>query len=362
MIRSVEAALCALLVVGAASPAPCEPESMLEISPAVTFYGGSVQVTYWGVPLIEGLDTGIVAAVGAAYEQGVYARNPDGTQYDPPIDWLDLYGDADFNRWRGDWSLGIRQGIAYDAARGRNLLEAFALIRGLYLDHVADESLIFRSDLRDREGILQHSLIVGLAWDDLVEVRKLARNGYRIEASFELAPPALAHTEYGHTDYRRLNAATKGFLTLLDVPAGDHRNRVSLVASAPQVLDFLWGDHVPLNARHSIGGTSLEPAVGGAFRGVGTERFDAYFKAINNLDLRLNLPSVLGAVPGIGIYLDGAFQDDLTRTIGDGSDPFLLSTGLQMVVNFAGVEAGVGLNYFVNELAPSLTLFFGRLY
>ena len=71
-------------------------------------------------------------------------------------------------------------------------------------------------------------------------------------------------------------------------------------------VDWVTGDAVPLNVRQSFGGRSPRTGLGGAVRGVDSGSLDGYFKAVNNLEVRLLGPALFlpTIVPGLVVYLD----------------------------------------------------------
>ena len=327
------------------------------LEPSLKIYGGAVTATYWGWSAIEGLPTGLHVSAGGAYGAAAYFREPDGSHYVPPSDPLDPYGDASFDRWYVEWGAGLRQGLPVDH------LHALFLLRGVRLAYLEDDSLVFLSDLPDRTGITQNSLVAGLLYDRSTEERGyMTRDGARAEVSFEWAPAAMSRAEFGDTDFMRVNAELQVFRTLLDLAPGSRRNRLSLVLSDRLLGDVVWGGQIPLNARQSVGGTRWQAAFGGVMRGMGSRRYDAGLKVVNNLDLRLNLPSASAAVPGVRLFLDAGLQDDLSYRISFADEGFLLSTGISLLLNVGGIDTWVSAEYLLTRGEPMITFDFGRFY
>jgi hypothetical protein len=262
-----------------------------------------------------------------------------------------------------NWRLGIRQGVLYSERTGKNLLSVFILYRGRWDLNIDNGSLFFQSNLADREGTFQNSVIPGILLD-LVSRNApgIARRGFKAEGSIEMAPRLFFNTQLGRADFTRCNLDLQFFNAVEGIKLIDPGFPFNLLFSARFLFDYLFGDEIPINARQSIGGTKLKEAVGGVMRGVHEGRFDATIKTVTNLDLRLNMPPIAFLVPGILIYFDSAVHDDLTGKLTLDPDRLLFSTGGGIVLNLFGIDIALLINYFINEKLVSLAAGLGVHY
>ena len=337
-----------------------------QLSPYPVFWGAGIAVEYGGIRFFEGVDTIFMMGFDGAYENLAYFRYLDGTRYDPPREPASLskgfgaYDDVRFN-----WHVGVRQGLLYDAESSKNLLELFLIYRGLFKHNIDNGSLMLISGLSDAHGILQNSLIPGIAFDTVKgNPAHNTRQGFRAETSLELAPEFLLNSlYYGRADFARYNLTLLFFITLLDVDESSPTNVFNMVFSGRTIVDYLFGGTIPAAARQRTGGTKPADGEGGVFRGVHGGRFDAYLKVLQNLDLRLNLPTLLWfMIPGVHFYVDVGLVDDLDRRILLESDRLLFSAGGGLFLNLPFIDLGMTANYFFNETQFSLTFFFGAHY
>ncbi|NLW55453.1 MAG: hypothetical protein GX050_02310 [Firmicutes bacterium] len=344
--------LLAILVLFRAAPAQGAEEgweSRLELR----IWGFDLAYSRQGAPLFSGVDTHYFFSAGGGYQTFGFYREADNKAYTPPQkgENLALYRNANLT-----WSAGLRQGVLYDLARRRNLVDLVLIFNGRYDHHFTEKNpgaLLFASDLPDRDGGWQNSLLAGLVYDGVdVNRERCLKHGVYAEVSVETAPPFLGNGSTG-ADYTRLNGTVMGFLTLQE------GREVSIYLADRVMYDYLTGNYIPVRARTTFGGYSKYPAatrgLGGGFRGVEEDRFDGYIKALNNLELRINFPrwSEYGVVPEVIFYFDAGLYDDLTRRL-----------DFDRVMTSLGV--GVGLsdlivygNYFLNEQQFSITLALG---
>ncbi len=306
-----------------------------------------------GAPLFSGVDTHYFFSFGGGYQTFGFYRNADQTTYTPPEEGknLALYRNANLT-----WSGGLRQGLIYDLVRRRNLVDLVLAYNGRYDYNFKEENqgtLLFASDLPDREGGWQNSLLAGLIYDGVdVNRERCLKHGVYAEVSVETAPSFLGNQSTG-ADYTRLNGTAMGFLTLLE------GREVSIYLADRVMYDYLTGDSIPVRARTTFGGYSKYPGatrgLGGGFRGVQEDRFDGYIKALNNLELRINFPrwSEYGIVPEVIVYFDAGLYDDLTRRLD--FDQMLTSFGVGVGVSDLIVYG----NYFLNEKQFTVALALG---
>lgn len=316
-------------------------------------WGFDLAYSRTGTPLLNGVDTHYFFSAGGGYQKFGFYRKVDHTAYTPPEEGnnLALYRNANLT-----WSAGLRQGLIYDLARRRNLVDLVLIYNGRYDHHFKDknpEALLFASNLPDRDGGVQNSLLAGLVYDGVdVNREQWLKHGLYAEASVETAPPFLFNDSSG-ADYTRFNGTVIGFLTLLE------GRDLSIYLADRVMYDWLTGDYIPVRARTTFGGYSKYPGatrgLGGGFRGVENDRFDGYVKALNNLELRINFPrwSEYEVVPEVIIYFDAGLHDDLTHRL-DG-DRLMTSVGVGVGVSDLIVYG----NYFLTDRKFSFDLALG---
>ncbi len=295
---------------------------------------------YKGLELVPSADTRLIMAFDTAYEAAALYRETDGSGYRPPVEGVFLgSGEAGYYRMNMNWRLGIRQDVLYSERTEKNLISFFMLYRGRYDLNIDNGSLLFQSNLADREVIFQNSVTPGILLD-LVSRNApgIARRGFKAEGSIEMAPVFFFNTEIGRVDFTRCNLDLQFFSAVEGIRLFDPDFPLDLLFSSRFLFDYLYGKEIPINARQSIGGTELKRAVGGVLRGVHEGRFDATIKSVTNLDLRLNMPPIAFLVPGILVYFDSAVHDDLTGIFALDPDRLLFSTGGGIVLNLFGID------------------------
>ena len=172
-----------------------------------------------------------------------------------------------------------------------------------YDAHLDQGSLIAAApvgyDFPDQDGIFQNSLLVGGAYQGVVRNVHTVKSGIEAEASAEWGP-------FAPSDFLRLNATARFFLPIWDAAPDRDRNLFSVYAGDFVSVDLVIGDAVPLNIRQSFGGQSPRTGLGGAVRGVDSGSLDGYFKAVNNLEVRVVGPALFlpAIVPGLVAYVD----------------------------------------------------------
>ncbi len=315
--RVALAYLLALVIVGAASADGTSP-AVDQANPfgfdiGVRLFGTDVGIGYRGLALVPGARTTIWAYLGGGYEWLSYYRDAAGALVAPGA--LAAGGalagrDPSFVRIEGAWRLGIEQGLAWNERTKTNLVEAFAFYRGRADSNQATSfQLLSDSTLPDRTGLLLNALQAGMAYDDLLfDARHKTKNGLSAEASLEWGPGFFLNTIIGDSNYVRLNATVRGFVPLYDISPESDSNRLSLYAGGFLSVDYAdgFGAAVPLFVRQTFGGRGQITGLGSAVRGVDTASLDTNFKAVNNLEVRVNLPALFlrDLVPGLVVYGD----------------------------------------------------------
>jgi hypothetical protein len=319
MNRTSRAALVAAIfaVLAAAPLVAGDLPLAFDIAPRI--WGLDLAVGYTGLELLEGRHTTIWLWGGGGWEKKSFFRDDDGTMlaeyYDLGTGALNdmsatfpIAGtDSSFQRAEGKWQLGIVQGFVPAPDNRPDLVVGFLYYRGQYDVHLDQGTLIAAPPVGylfpDQEGIFQNSLLVGGAYQGVVRNDHAVKSGLEAEASVEWGP-------FAPSDFVRLNATARYFLPIWDATPDRDRNLFSVYAGDFVSVDWAIGDAVPLSIRQSFGGQSPRTGLGGAVRGVDSGSLDGYFKAVNNLEVRLLAPAVAlfgrndAIVPGLVAYVD----------------------------------------------------------
>lgn len=295
--------------------------------------GVDLRLTYSGAPILDGLDTKLFFQAGGGYEEATLWRNTNGTVYSGPVleNLENKYMQPNL-RFEG----GIIQGLLWNEALDKNLLEAFLVYRLRYDNHIPHEaSFIEGSIFSDAEGILGNSLFAGLMYHNLeVDKRHKTKNGLYAEASLEWGPQFLFNESIGGSDYFRMNATAKGFIRLFDLNPEKEKNTLSIYLADLFSVDWMTGGSIPIYAFQTFGGTKLRGGLGGSVRGYEKRAWDANFKMVNNLEIRVNGPALFlpSLVPGILAYFDAGYA--ATYFADAAAQPsFLAATGAGIYLN-----------------------------
>lgn len=357
MTRTVRAAFAAalFLAIAAASLAAGDLPLAWDVSPRI--WGLDLGVGYTGFELLEGRETTVWLWGGGGWEKKSLYRFADGTM---ACDYLDLASgsvsyapdladpasDPFFQRAEAKWQLGIVQGFVAAPEDRPDLVVGFLYYRGQYDAHF-DRGLLITSaafDFPDRDGIFQNSLFAGAAYQGVVRNVHTVKSGFEAEASAEWGPSFLQSAPGGDADFLRLNATARYFLPLYDAAPDRDRNLFSIYAGDFVSLDWITGHAVPINIRQSFGGRSPRTGLGGAVRGVDSGSLDGFFKAVNNLEVRIVGPALAlwgrkdAVVPGLVAYVDAGLFGSAGSPTPAPAWGFVASTGAGVfldVINFA---------------------------
>lgn len=352
MNRTLRAALVAAIFTALAAAPVVAGDLPLAFDISPRIWGLDLGLGYTGLELLEGRQTTIWLWGGGGWEGKTFFRDADGTML---AEYLDLgtgalndmsatfpIADADssFTRAEGKWQLGIVQGFVAAPDDRPDLVVGFLYYRGQYDAHLDQGALIAALPVGytfpDQDGIFQNSLIVGGAYRGVVRNDHAVKSGLEAEASLEWGPVA-------PSDFVRLNATARYFLPIWDAAPERDRNLFSIYAGDFVSVDWAFGEAVPLNIRQSFGGQKPRTGLGGAVRGVDSGSLDGYFKAVNNLDLRLVGPAIAlfglndAIVPGLVAYVDAGLFGS-AGSPGPEAWGFVASTGTGLfvdLINFA---------------------------
>ena len=299
----------------ASGQTPGQPSDFLfTVGPRI--WGAEGGIGYRGMQFFDGLDTTLWLKAGAAWQPRDYYRLPDGTMVSGgEPDSVTGGRTSTYNAVTSNVDLGIHQGLIYNPAQERNLVELFLYLRGYYDYYYApsgDEPLLFATSLSDKRGIFQSSLLGGFRYTTATyHQSSRVRSGSVAEVSSEWAPGVWPNGVYGEASYLRLNAQAAGYLPIFESSAANGAG-YGLYAALYGSLDYSTGSHIPLNILQTFGGLSTRTGLGGSVRGVDDRRFAANFKGVANFDLRLEFPALADGLleSGIVTFVDGGFFDD----------------------------------------------------
>jgi hypothetical protein len=311
-------------------------------------WGLDLALGWKGWDLFPGVDTVLWASTGGGWQSNLLFDDPDDSTA-PARAQLDT---IDYSYLSLDWRLGVAQGLVFDPAQDRNLVELLLLYRGKYQHYLYDHGVL--DGLPERDGLLQHSLVVGLLFDNTFRDKiSLNRRGYYGALSAELVPRWLGNDVLGLSDYWRLSLVLIGYQPVLASPG------LSIYLAERFLLDRIFGEAaaVPATALGAIGALTKVPigynplrALGGALRGVYNNRYDGLAKLVGNFDLRLHFPSLTAfklATPMAVAYFDAGVYDRMTGVLQ--FDQVYCATGLGVGLYALGFDFILYGTYFLNE-------------
>ena len=322
---------------------PALPEDLL-FKWDVRIWGGDVAFGWKGWDLFPGVDTVLWASTGGGWQGSHYFSSDDDSLVPADPD------DALFKNLNVDWRLGVAQGILFNPAQERNLLEFLLLYRGKYHDYSDDNGVL--TGLPEENGLLQHSFTLGLLFDNtLVDKPSLNSRGIYAVLSAEFAPDWLGNDVLGASDFWRLSLGLTGYQPVLDSPG------ISIYLADRVLFDRIFGDQVPISTLSSIGtlkkipiGANPRRALGGTLRGIYTNRYDGYVKLVNNFDVRLHFPALTLfqlATPVAVAYFDAGVYDQMSGELQ--FDAVYCTTGLGVGLYALGFDFIFYGTYFLNE-------------
>ena len=307
-------------------------------------------------PWFEGVETILQSSIGGGYQGFATFRAWNYVPNFVETDTADPNGNLEFNSPNIQWQGGIRQGIAWNPAEDRNLVEAFLFYRGRYdrylngrhywgssdgeitaieASHEAWQSGYLGSDA---DGIFGNSLFAGLSYDTLhFDRRTKAYEGTYAEASFELSPyfPAVL----GASDFWRVNLSAKTFWTLYEARPEAAKNVFTIYAGSYFSIDYADAPRqMPLYVMQSFGGTELREGLADSVRGFEKSSWDTQLKIVHNLDLRFTLPVLCSfrgrdLLPGLVVYFDLGYGTSYWGDPGNAPGGFLGSTGIGLFLD-----------------------------
>jgi len=324
-----------LMQITAQEPADLEDLFFIELSPRII--GLDAGLGYRGLPLFSGLDTIIWLTLGGGYESVGFFRKPDGKPYTGSLSGYDPRTSPFYWRINSQFAVGLAQGLIWNDRIEKNLIEIFFFYKFRYDVHLEDSEaddpqLIFDGDFVDKEGILHNSLLLGIIWQDVDKkhIHKIL-SGIEADISIEWGPEFLANSFISRTDFLRLNLTARAFLPIFDAAPEAAQNMFSIYFGAFFAIDYLTGSYIPINILQTFGGRYPRQGLGFAMRGFEYGRFSSRFKAVNNLEIRMNLPEIGKGVfmPGLVFYFDTGYYNFLDFE----EQGLLFSTGAGIFIN-----------------------------
>ncbi len=338
-------------LVAAALPAlpalPVLPEDVL-FRWDVRLWGGDLALGWKGWDLFPGVDTVLWASAGAAYQSNLWFEGAS----DYVVTVRSALDTVQYYNVNVDWRLGVAQGIVYNPAQDRNLVEFLVLYRGKYHHYIFNTGFV--PSFPEENGLLQNSILTGLLFDNTYTYKtSLNRRGLYTVLSAEFTPAWLGNEVLGASDFWRLSWIVTGYLPVLDT------RTVSIYLADRILLDriFSASGEVPVTTLTSIGALTKVPissnplrALGGALRGVFNDRYDGYVKMVNNFDVRFHFPAWTlfnFLTPMAVAYFDAGVYDRMTRALQ--FDQVYCTTGLGVGLYALGFDFILYGTYFINE-------------
>lgn len=313
-------------------------------------------IRFWGVdldfcrivsPLFDnGTDTVFILSTGSSVRQlGFYRDTNDIYTDDDSTDYL-------YTRVNTNWGTGIRQGLLplpghhpNASVTGKGDFLSFSLryrgIREWNFNLAGQDSVIFDSIRRDRDGILLNSFYSALILDNVYFERKNGlKKGVFAEIAAETAPEWFFNDIEGESSFMKYFAGVKLFHPLYssaDTPeSGNSQGKDSFLAAVYFAgysgIDYVDGGAIPLTARQTFGITNPKNSSGGMIRGFEARRFDAETKIIANSELRFIMKQISSPAggkllrPGFLVFFDYCLFDRLSG-YSNGENGSLASAG-----------------------------------
>lgn len=254
----------------------------------LTVWGVNNAIGYKGFSMLEDRDTMLWLIAGARGTNLSYFRDENDEDLDIHIS---DYDDVSFWSAHLNWGVGISQGLIDDPRKKTDLLYFSIFYKGVREWYYEDRDIFFKSDLADREGLLQNSVVFELAVDSvLVDRESGMRRGFFTNATFEYAPNQFFNSYLGDADFRKYYAQFKFFVPLHEFNKESHFS--CLYFGNSTMADYVTGSEIPIYARHHIGSLTVYGGLGGLIRGYESYRFDSGLKLANRSEFRLLLKKI----------------------------------------------------------------------
>ena len=290
---------------------------------------------YTGLSFIDGQETSIETTLSGGWltRHSYYSGSFDNREL-PSVNFNDA--DTLFHLGFIQDLFGIRQGFIRNNRNGKNLVEGFLYYRGRWEAHVKPDGtnpwFFSLSDNPEKTGIFINAAVTGLAYNNSVRNSHGVKDGLDAKISFEYAPAGIN----GTADYYSTVCKAMGYLPLYDSNPENRMNLFSVYLADRIRIAANGGSYRPFTIRR-------EDAL--QLRGFERERTDSRFTAVNNMDIRINLPSLF--IPDIKLGLLGFFDSGFYYE--DSSyNGTLFSTGAALYLDlFGAFQGGVRYNYLL---------------
>lgn len=301
-------------------------EKNLKIIPDINYWGMNADVHITGFDLLDRLGTSLLLSGGAGIRSLGYYRDENDDFYEADDERYDVYEDLKNLRIHTNWGAGLTQGFIRNPLNNGDLLYGVFKYRGIREWNIEDDSrdqILFNSIRNDKNGILVNSLISALIFDSTVENPGSGiRKGIKSEISLERAPEWFFNDIEGISDFIKYYGSFSFFIPFMKISDKNGIPVSGIYLADYAAADYVSGDYIPLIARQKIGSLNPSNGLGGRIRGFETRRFDGEFKAVNNLEVRMNLPEIQPSFfngdiffrPGTLVFLDTGYYDLLSGT------------------------------------------------
>lgn len=361
-----QAGIIAVLLVAALLPASLFAQEESDLPPPIQPVGFELmEITVFGVhgrlifneiyPLDEAGFAPFLELGGGRYPISLF-REDNGEEWVPPLENPDPFPG---NYQVTDIKLGA--GILariLNRYRGLNL-NAFGAYRFEYskaIDGAYEHSIAYDNGLNELSGLFRHSMVLGINFHDIdIDQINQSRQGYAFE--FSLTGGHAAVPDFGDAGlWGKISAHTEGYLRLADF------SFLGAYLAGRLAGDWVSGSFIPTIEMQKMGGYDQVPLLGGGIRGTLAGRFDGYFRAMTNLDLRVSFPSLFGynIFPGLFAFADLGVSDCRTDNIFASGLQKSIGGGLWMHIVY--VDFLLFYTYHLNEERAGFGFSFGMPY
>ncbi len=248
------------------------------------------------------------------------------------------YTDTKFRNAFVQSKLGVKQKLLVNKKNGSTLVEGFTYLKTLLEGHYPyngnDSWFMSLTDNPEKDGIFQNSIITGTTYDNTTRNRHGVKKGIKSQITMEYAPTLINNT----ADYYCTVFDIEGYLPIADIYPQIIDNTFSVYLADRIKTAYTDGDYRPYNIRHQNAA---------AVRGIERERFDSKFTAVNNMEIRCNLPSLFFKDIKFGIlaYFDsGYYYEDSSYN----GTIFSAGTGIYLDL-FGYFQGGLRYDHLINE-------------
>jgi len=248
--------------------------------------GLDLELGYVLPPILDGEATYLDAKLGGGWEdRSLFRDKVSGA----PLPLVDSGGKDtkafDYTWVDFQWDIALFQGLVPGGFKA-DLLEAFLAYRGRFENTL--EGAGTTPAFGDWDRLFYTGFMAGLRWNGQFEDAHGLLDGLYAEAALELAPGAL---NADLASFWRASAKASYALPLFGVEAQMSGFQGYLVDFAS--IDYAGGEAIPAYVNQSFGGLDLRNTLGDCVRGYLARSYDSQFKAVNNLEFRVNGPAFL---------------------------------------------------------------------